>query len=119
MLLLADHRIDLDVLHAQLAIMAEQRPVDIQEVPASLARLRGLDLEPIAQPHGGAPTDPLVTPISASKPVLVLAGLGADATGYICARSGAHGLAGYAGFDRVCLGIPLVHAGTGKTDNVL
>src|SRR3546814_18772276 len=26
MLLLADHRIDLDVLHAQLAIMAEQRP---------------------------------------------------------------------------------------------
>src|SRR3546814_11390249 len=78
MLLLADHRIDLDVLHAQLAIMAEQRPVDIQEVPASLARLRGLDLEPITQPHGGEPTDPLVTQISDSKPVLVMAGLGAD-----------------------------------------
>src|SRR3546814_21195489 len=57
MLLLADHRVDLDVLHAQLAIMAAQRPVDIQEVPASLARLRGLELVPIAQPRGGEPTD--------------------------------------------------------------
>src|SRR3546814_13954674 len=45
LLLLADHRIDLDVLHAQLAIIAEQRQVDIQDVSASIARLRGLDSE--------------------------------------------------------------------------
>src|SRR3546814_12535869 len=90
--------------------MAEQRPVDIQEVPASLARLRGLDLEPIAQPHGGEPTDPLVTQISASKPVLVMAGLGAAPQENIGEVVERHALAGVADFDGVCLGIPLVEA---------
>src|SRR3546814_19906971 len=100
MLLLADHRIDLDVLHAQLAIMAEQRPVDIQEVPASLARLRGLDLEPIAQPHGGEPTDPLVPQLSASKHVLDMAGLGADPQENICEVVERPALDGVAEFGR-------------------
>src|SRR3546814_7311021 len=56
------------------------------------------------------PYTTLFRSISASKPVLVMAGLGADPQENIGEVVERHALAGVADFDGVCLGIPLVEA---------
>src|SRR3546814_17442332 len=56
------------------------------------------------------PYTTLFRSMSASKPVLVMAGLGADPQENIGEVVERHALAGVADFDGVCLGIPLVEA---------